>query len=327
MKKKITKELEQSLLSLSTDKLERVSEFINALHETDENESIIFSKPEKDDRRQISILKPETSLKMSRHLDVLKRTESGTLRSEKKGSLHSFEPNQRVDTNPLIPNLKILNCEIQNGQNDLPTTTREIMEATMNVQMNVRPPKGAHKDGNSEDHQLVEVTIIDAVPQVNFDDQTVQVNPSKVQKHQYDHVDVFSPSDPPKVVDGKLEHYLISTFLVEGTKSGLEEIMPDFEYSLSELGELYACDKMVEIESSQIVIKKVHNDIGKGVICCKPIQKGGYLKYLGEIIPKSSRSDICMVFGDDHVIDCVKYRSIAYYMNHSCEPNMIFEAA
>jgi SET domain-containing protein len=71
-------------------------------------------------------------------------------------------------------------------------------------------------------------------------------------------------------------------------------------------------------------IRECLNNTGKGVFATKPMSKGSYVRYYGLIRhkkPTISPQDILMVFGDELEIDCSRYRSKGYYVNHSCEPN------
>jgi hypothetical protein len=65
---------------------------------------------------------------------------------------------------------------------------------------------------------------------------------------------------------------------------------------------------------------------GKSLFASQSLSsKGSFLFYFGEVVSKMSKTKISMVFGDDLVVDCSRYRCKPYYINHGCEPNCIFK--
>ena len=104
---------------------------------------------------------------------------------------------------------------------------------------------------------------------------------------------------------------------------GFKEVLPVFPYQ-KDLEHHYGLE-LKPMEEDSISIIELSKDIGKGLFSTQDLAKGSFLVYFGELVDKTSKSNISMTFGHDLYVDCSRYRSKAYYINHGCEPNCIFE--
>lgn len=110
---------------------------------------------------------------------------------------------------------------------------------------------------------------------------------------------------------------------------GIDFVKPKFSNTLQEIcNEMFSTTdvSVVNIEKD-CVVNQINNDIGKGLFAKKNLSEGSYIPYFGLVMNKVSArhpGDIKMAFGTDYEIDCSKFRSNAYYINHSCDPNAIF---
>jgi hypothetical protein len=101
-------------------------------------------------------------------------------------------------------------------------------------------------------------------------------------------------------------------------------MLPVFRDQIKDL-EIHHRAELKETPKGDLYIQEVSKEVGKSLFTCQALSKGSFLFYFGEVVNKMSKTKISMRFGEDLYVDCSRYRSKAYYINHGCEPNCIFE--